>query len=154
MQRDGEARKFWCGLCGLVCNRAEAQVLRLSMIYALSDALPTIKLPHLEAALTFWEYSKASAHYLFGDRLGDPNAQKILAALKKAHPLGMTRKQIYDEVFLRHIDKQCFECAFNALQSCELARKEIQETGGRPSERWFCKLTLRRMRLISKSRFT
>jgi hypothetical protein len=149
MRRDGEARQFWHdvyadvssegrGMAGMVCNRAEAQLLRLSMIYALSDASAIIKLPHLEAALAFWEYCKASAIYLFGNRLADSRAEKILEALR-GRPYGMTRKEIYDEVFQRHIEKRAFDSAFSILESHELARKEIEQTGGRSSERWFYK---------------
>jgi hypothetical protein len=72
MKRDGEARRHWheiypklsgesIGLTGSVCNRAEAQALRLSILYALSEGSSTIELKHLKAALALWEYSKASA---------------------------------------------------------------------------------------------
>jgi hypothetical protein len=57
MKRDGEARRHWheiypklsgesIGLTGSVCNRAEAQALRLSILYALSDGSSTIELKH------------------------------------------------------------------------------------------------------------
>jgi len=149
MYRDGAARDLWheiypklseegLGLAGAVCNRAEAQVLRLSMLYALSDASAFITPIHLAAALAFWDYCKASAEYLFGERLADLNAQKIIEALK-SHPEGMTRKQVLDDVFQRHVDKNALELAFKTLESLKLAYKEISQTGGRPSERWFCR---------------
>jgi hypothetical protein len=146
MKRDEEARAFWYeiyptlsaerpGLAGIVTNRAEAQVLRLSIIYALSDESIEIKLAHLKAALAFWEYSHASADYIFGGRLADLNAQKIFDALK-THSEGMTRKEILDDVFHRHIDKAALALALQALESLSLAEKVIEQTGGRPSERW------------------
>ena len=91
---------------------------------------------HLPEPLAFWDYCKASAYYLFGDRLADLNAQKILDALR-THPAGMTRKETLDEVFQRHISKEPLDFAFATLERLELARKEIEQTAGRPLERWF-----------------
>jgi hypothetical protein len=72
MCRDEEAKKLWRkryrdlttgrpGLLGAVTNRAEAQVTRLSLLYALLDCSPDIKKEHLEAALAVWDYCLASA---------------------------------------------------------------------------------------------
>jgi hypothetical protein len=44
------------GLIGAVTSRAEAQVLRLAVIYALLDSSDMIKTPHLKAALAIWNY--------------------------------------------------------------------------------------------------
>src|SRR5262249_59780366 len=97
MQRDAEARAAWPavypslsddrpGLVGALLGRAEAQVLRLSMLYALLDGSATIRHAHLTAALALWEYVEASVRYLFEKRLGDPIADTLLAALERAHP--------------------------------------------------------------------
>jgi hypothetical protein len=64
--RDDEARRVWAdvypqlsegkgGMFGLVTNRAEAQVLRLSVIYSLLDCSRVVQLPHLLAALAVWD---------------------------------------------------------------------------------------------------
>ena len=58
LQRDEEARELWArvypslstgrmGLVGAVTNRAEAQVVRLSTIYALADSSYFVEKPHL-----------------------------------------------------------------------------------------------------------
>ena len=47
------------GLYGAVTSRAEAQVVRLSLIYALLDCSPVIRQEHLLAALALWEYCEA-----------------------------------------------------------------------------------------------
>ena len=69
------------------------------MIHLASDACPVANDGHsskiieaelLLATFAIWEYSKDSARYIFGDALGDPVADRILAALKEA-PRGMTR---------------------------------------------------------------
>jgi hypothetical protein len=60
-----------------ITSRAEAQVLRLSMIYALLDQSPIIETVHLEAALALWDYCDESARVIFGSVEGDSLSQKI-----------------------------------------------------------------------------
>lgn len=56
------------GLVGNVINRAEAQVMRLSMVYAILDKTNLIGKIHLEAALAFWNYCENSAKFIFSER--------------------------------------------------------------------------------------
>jgi hypothetical protein len=58
-------------MVGAIIGRAEAQVLRLSALYAVLDRSRMIRTSHLLAALAFWEYAEDSAQRIFGDRLGD-----------------------------------------------------------------------------------
>jgi hypothetical protein len=88
------------GLLGAVIARAEAQTVRLALIYALLDGAAKIDLPHLEAALAVWDYCELSAVHIFGDAIGDPVADEILRALQAA-PDGLTRTAI-NELFGRH----------------------------------------------------
>jgi len=91
---------------------------------------------HLLAALAFWKYAEDSARYIFGDSLGDPVADRILAALKAA-PEGMNRTQIRD-LFGRNQKAERIDPALNLLSGEGLARGEARDlTGGRPEERWF-----------------
>jgi Protein of unknown function (DUF3987) len=46
------------GLLGAVLARAEAQTIRLALIYALLDRTDRIDVPHLEAALAVWEIAR------------------------------------------------------------------------------------------------
>ena len=103
VDRDDQARRIWYeddgelsegkpGLLGSVTGRAEAQVLRLSLIYALLDGTATIRAEHLLAALAVWEYAEASARYIFGDALGNPVADRVLEQLRAA-PQGLTRTE-------------------------------------------------------------
>jgi hypothetical protein len=55
------------GLLGSVIARAEAQVLRVSVAYALLDGAHQIDLPHIEAAWAVWRYCRKSAELIFGD---------------------------------------------------------------------------------------
>jgi hypothetical protein len=65
------------GLLGAVVGRAEAQTIRLALVYAMLDGAADVGLPHLEAALAVWEYCESSAAYIFGDAIGNPIADQI-----------------------------------------------------------------------------
>jgi hypothetical protein len=147
MTRDDEAREHWRqiyddlsegrpGMVGAATDRAEAQVLRLSMIYALADASAKIKLVHQEAALALWQYSFDSAKYLFGQRLSDPRAQRIWEALK-VRTEGMTRNAIQDEIFQRNISSEALTEVLQSLIELGIVVRKIEVTGGRRAERYF-----------------
>lgn len=146
LKRDERAREPWRevypelsegkpGLLGAVISRAEAQVMRLACLYALTDMSHVVTPDHLTAALALWEYCEASARYIFGQRLGDPLADELLSALRK-HPGGMTRTEIRDW-FGRNRKSHEIDRGLSLLQQQRLARVEIQEKIGRPIERWF-----------------
>ena len=123
------------GLLGAVIARAEAQTVRLALIYALLDGGDKIDLPHLEAALAVWEYCELSAVHIFGDAIGDPVADEILRALRNT-PDGMTRTAIND-LFGRHQSSNRIAAALQLLATKGRARPEMRQTSGRPSEIWF-----------------
>jgi hypothetical protein len=123
------------GLLGAVTARSEAQTLRLALIYALGDCSAVIDAPHLLAALAVIEYVQASAAYIFGDSLGDPVADDLLAALRRAGDEGLTRTAIRD-LFKRHQRGERVTAALDLLVSRGLALKAEEQTGGRPSEVW------------------
>lgn len=92
IRRNNEARELWAseyprltgeraGIKGALCSRAEAHALRLSLMYALLDGADAIRVEHLKAALAFWDYCEASVEHVFGGATGDPEADKLLAAL-------------------------------------------------------------------------
>jgi hypothetical protein len=146
IKRDAEARERWInvyeglsegqpGLFGAVTSRAEAQVVRLSLIYALLDCSTVIKLPHLEAAVAVWRYCEASAAHVFGSALGDPIGDEILRALLAA-PAGLTRNEIRD-LLGRHRRSEEIGGALERLSRLRRAHFVREETPGRPAERWF-----------------
>lgn len=148
IKRDDEARDLWHkvypelssgnpGLFGAMTGRAEAQVTRLALIYALLDCSCLIRVEHLMAALAAWDYAEASAKYIFGNSLGDPVADEILKALDVAGNAGMTRTDISDH-FGRNKGASEIGRAINLLYERGMIRSEIEEKEiGRPSERWF-----------------
>jgi Protein of unknown function (DUF3987) len=127
------------GLLGAVTSRAEAQALRLAQHYALLDGVAIIRPAHLRAALALWTYCEDSARYIFGDALGDPTADTLLADLR-AHPAGRTRTEIMVEVFGRHKRAEEINRALVLLLEYGLVRCESapdEPAVGRPPERWF-----------------
>jgi Protein of unknown function (DUF3987) len=126
------------GLLGAITARAEAQVIRLAMVYALLDGVTEISVAHLTAATAVWEYCEASAARIFGNALGDPVADEILLALRQARGSGMTRTAIRD-LFGRNRSGDRLGAALALLMTKGRARAEVRTTGGRPSEIWFAK---------------
>jgi hypothetical protein len=126
------------GLLGAVIARAEAHVIRLSLIYAALDRSEEIALEHLAAATAVWTYCEASVRYLFGQRLGDPVADAILDALKRSGAAGMSRNEIRD-LFSRNVSSGRMGRALSELLRLRLVtmRKAEPDGPGRPEERWF-----------------
>ena len=123
----------WPGMFGAVTGRAEAQVLRLALLYALLDKSREIVAAHLLAAISIWEYCAASAKFTFGSSLGDPVADEILSAVWARQK--MTRTEIRD-LFQRNQNATRIGTAIDLLQSRNLIRCESSETNGRPAELW------------------
>lgn len=147
LRRDEEAREIWkqvyprlteprMGLFGAITGRAEAQVLRLSLVYALLDCANAINPEHLLAALAVWDYCEASCRFIFGDAVGDPIADPILNALR-GEPGGMSKTEIFS-LFQRNQSAASIDRALAQLQEHGLAiPKRIPSDGGRPQEVWF-----------------
>ena len=92
------------GLLGSVVARSEAQNLRLSMVFALLDGRSAVDVAHIDAALAVWNYCRGSAAYIFGNAIGEPDADRLIAELVRAGPEGMTGSQVLD-LFSRHTAK-------------------------------------------------
>ena len=83
------------GMLGASTARAEANVCRLALIYALLDCANEIGIDHLEATLAVWSYAASSARWVFGDSLGDPTADDIWE-LAKDRPASVSRTEVRD----------------------------------------------------------
>jgi len=77
------------GTPGIVTSRVAAQVLRLSVVYALADLCDTVDVQHLEAALAVWRYCEESVKFIFGTITGNREADKVIRALHD-HALSRT----------------------------------------------------------------
>ena len=145
ISKDDKAKKLWAGvypdlssgkpgLIGAVISRAEAQVMRLACLYAVLDKSNTITTDHLLAALALWDYCEASARYIWGDATGDPVADRILGAIRRADG-GLSRTEISD-LLLRHTSSRRIDLALSSMESLNLIKRTREVTAGRPTERW------------------
>ncbi len=136
-----EAKKVWeeiynklpekdNGLFGAITNRAEAQMVRLSLIYALLDCSPEILPEHLIAASALWNYCESSARYVFGDRFGDPVADTIYDMLRQPN-VRMSTTDIHRR-FGNNKTKIQIEQGLTNLLDKKKIKLSIEQTNGRP----------------------
>ena len=101
---DDEARALWGQIYdglrnrpetahGQVTKRAAPIVMKLALLYAILDLSPVIRLPHLEAALAFWDYCDQTSRHFFGDAMVDAKLEK-LEELLSGSTVGLTRTDI------------------------------------------------------------
>lgn len=117
------------GLTGALTARAEAQILRLSNIYAALDGSAFITTDHLKAAKAVWDYCKASVRRIFGSRSGDPVADRLFRAIEQAGPEGLTGTQRRD-LFARHASGERLKAALKLLEGLRLVVTCIEGTRG------------------------
>jgi hypothetical protein len=122
-------------LHGAATGRAEAQVLRLSALYAALDCSSIIRLPHLQASLALWDYCSYSAATLFGACVGDSIADRIHEALQ-ATENGLTREQIR-KLFHGRVGSGSIDQALEKLSSLQLVTSRYVTGRGRPTTVWF-----------------
>ena len=121
-------------LHGAATGRAEAQVLRLSALYAALDCSSLIRLPHLQASLALWDYCSYSAATLFGACVGDSIADRIHEALH-ATENGLTREQIR-MLFHGRVGTGSIDQALEKLSSLQLVTSLYVTGRGRPTTVW------------------
>jgi hypothetical protein len=145
LQRDGLARDLWHhvypelsrerpGVLGLVTNRAEAQVLRMSILYTLLDESDTICEQHLQSALAFWDYAYRSCAWIFGESVGNADADELLAALRR-QPEGMSQSEI-SGFFGKNKSAAELRAILGVLLDHGLVIPGKPAAGGRPAEKW------------------
>ncbi len=146
---DRNAREMWKrnyerlsegqpGLFGAVTSRAEAQVVRLALLYAMLDDSRTplwdspgkmvpcspehIRTEHLKAAMALWQYAEDSARFIFG---GLTMEQRKIVDFLADGP--RTRTEIYTKCFQRNRSAKDIGADIDALVK---ARQVIQVTNG------------------------
>jgi len=132
--RDLEMSADLPGIAGHLTARGPAQILRLALIYALADNSEQIDLEHLEAAFAMWRYSEESVRHVFGNRLGNPIAERILKAVRAAGSSGLTATDVF-AVLDRNSDAELVERAIALLVRFGLAERRTVPAGprgGRP----------------------
>ena len=119
------------GLLGSLIARDSAQVLRLSVIYALMDGSREIDECHVDAAFAVWMYCRESARTIFGDSLGSPVADRLLAAIRAAGPLGLSATD-QSRALSGHAPKQELDAARQDLEERRLIFSQVEPTRGAP----------------------
>jgi len=146
LRRDADAKVVWRevydmlerdrpGLPGSLLARAAPHVIRLSLIYALSEGADAIGSRHLKAALAIWEYSERSIEYLFGDSLGDAVAESTLTLIRGC-PQGVSRTDI-SRYHGNNLSAARLSAALGMLLKYERVQRQVRQTAGRPVEFWF-----------------
>lgn len=144
LRRDTKARDLWHavypaltaekpGMLGAILSRAQAQALRLSVLYAVLDCSDVIRVEHLKAALAVCDYAEASARSIFGEATGDWVADRILEALRGQGP--MTETDI-SGLFQRNVKADRIHRALEMLRRSGLIESVIEETSGRKKTVW------------------
>jgi len=119
------------GLYGSLVARAEAQVVRLALVYALLDRSPVVDTPHLAAATALWRYAERSAAHVFGRSTGNCHADALLRILRDG-PLG--REAAKRELGIRTAaDLQDAIDLLRQIGAVETVRVS-RAGGGRPAE--------------------
>jgi hypothetical protein len=144
IRRTANAEEYWAdiyerladdepgGLLDAVIARDTAQMLRLSVTYALLDGCRQVDIPHIAAARAVWSYCRESAAFIFGELTGDPMADRILVELQAA-PDGLSATELSKRLGT-HVKADRIELAKRQLIDRGLA-KEAKEntTRGRPT---------------------
>jgi hypothetical protein len=145
LRRDEEAAETWnryyatlsqatTTIHDAATGRAEAQVLRLSALYATLDCSPVIRLPHLHAAFALWDYCSASAGFLFGTCVGEPVIDRIHEALQSSES-GLSREQIRI-LFHGHVSSSSIQEALEKLKDLGAVSSRVVSGRGRPTTLW------------------
>jgi hypothetical protein len=146
IRRDARAAGLWRevyphltadrpGLWGSITARAEAHVLRLSLIYAALDGSQEVRVEHLTAALAIWQYCEDSARCIWGSSTGDDLADELFRIIQ-ACPEGVTRNELHNFTGRNHPAARRDRALSVLLRYGLVERREVTDTGGRPAERW------------------
>ncbi len=87
-----------------------------------------------DGELAVWQYADATVRYLYPPVLGDPDLDKLLAALEKA-PQGLTRTRVY-ALFNRNKRSEEIDRLLATVVRSGRVEVADQKTGGRPAQVW------------------
>jgi hypothetical protein len=123
-----------------ILRRFNDHIRVLALIYALCDRSPVINIPHLLAAKAIMDHSRACAISIFSTFSSNKAANKILEALKRQFPAALTKTEIYNEVFNRHLPTSEIDEALAFLFQNNLATVKVcapTPSIKKPTQKWF-----------------
>jgi hypothetical protein len=143
LERSPAAEKYWHkvytqlaqtrdgNLIEAVTARAEAQILRLSILYAVLDGHKVIDEEHVKAAVAVWSYCADSARIIFGGSTGHPLALQLERAISRAGSAGLDREGMHAALG-RHTKASRITDALKKLDADGKITQRQEPTGGRP----------------------
>ncbi len=143
---DADTRRLWPdvyfdlsqsepGPFGAITDRAEAQVRRIALIYAVMDRSKHVKPVHLNAALEVWRYCEESAAYLFADAPTSPIDGAITRFLE-GNAGWISRSQISKRAFKGEVKAYRLTSAFNGLVERGVIEHRRRPTRGRTRDEY------------------
>jgi hypothetical protein len=138
--RTAAAEGLWCevypdlsaerpGLIGALLARGPAHVLRLAALFALLAQKTAVDVPHLMAALAWWDYVVASVGIVFADRTGNAEADRIKVEMLPGQRLSLT--DIRKEIFANHVSAGRLRDGLDLLERLGAVAVRPEETDGR-----------------------
>jgi hypothetical protein len=119
------------GYVGALLARSEAQILRLSVLFALFDSSDMIYVNHLESAHALWKYCADTVRFLFDSPTGNPQCDRLYQAIV-ASPNGLSRFEA-QKVLGKHVYGDELTKLAQRLISQHLISVEQRATPGKRS---------------------
>jgi hypothetical protein len=140
LTRTARAERLWCevyphlsaeqpGLRGALLARASAHVMRLAALIALLAEAAVVDVPHLTAALAWWDYVVASVDVIFHDRTGNAEADRIKAEMLPGQHLSLT--DIRKDIFANHVTAGRLRDGLDLLERLGEVALRSEATDGR-----------------------
>ena len=140
-----DAKEFWeviypeitrerHGKINNLAGRAEAHILRLSMIYAILDQADNIQVQHIRSGYSLWMYAEDSMKYIFETR-EERVLSKHIEKLENALQSGPLKRTEVRDLFSGHKSKnEIDEILKNMAEDGKITITKQASTGGRPAE--------------------
>lgn len=121
-----------------ILARAAPQTKRLALAYALADGSDVVEEQHLAAALAIWEYTEATAEWMFGLHVDGAAVDALVTYIVGGGATGRTRTQISVEHFQKHKKAAEITAQLGELMKDGQVREAIDKSQpGRPVARYF-----------------
>lgn len=124
------------GEIAALTGRAEAQILRLSLIYALMEGSDKIKPEHICTARLVWDYCQKSVEFIFSEFNREKESSMVLSLLNALKEKPLSQSEIY-EVFNKHIDAKKMANLLKKMNAKGYIESKKEKTNGRPKNYWY-----------------
>lgn len=129
-------------------ERRAPMLLRLAMLFALTDLTLTIEIPHIRAALAWVRFHRDSVRFIFNDAAGETaaleasdGAAKILEYLKhhgQTSRAGLSKDCFSGHLSAKRLDEALDSLLMNTPPLIELRAGEKDERNGKRTKFYYC----------------